>query len=60
MIFYSLLSRKRNYLLISSLITGVLLLFTSCKEDNSNAVTHISGKIINAHKEFVTLKDFNA
>ncbi|GAK88841.1 hypothetical protein JCM19297_3365 [Nonlabens ulvanivorans] len=59
MTLYSLLSRKRNYLIISSLITGVMLLFTSCKEDNSNAATYISGKIINAHKDFVTLRDFN-
>ncbi len=34
------------------------MLCSSCKED-SHTVTHISGKIINAHNNYVTISDYN-
>ncbi|MGJ8684627.1 MAG: TlpA family protein disulfide reductase [Nonlabens sp.] len=58
MIVNSLLSRKRNYLYIYCFLPVVALLLFSC-EDPKNEETFLSGKIINPHKDYVVLNDFN-
>lgn len=55
---FSLLSRKRNYYFLYCFLPAAVLLLYSC-EDKKSEITHISGKIINANKSFVTLSDYN-
>lgn len=54
----NLLSRKRNYYYLYCFLPAALLLLSSCKEKKSD-ITHISGKIINPHKNYVTLSNYD-
>ncbi|ARN76672.1 hypothetical protein BST97_00885 [Nonlabens spongiae] len=52
------LSRKRNLHRLLPVMVMLLLLSTSCKEDDLRTETVISGKIINPSAEYVALSNF--